>query len=106
MTADANLYEPFHQRGQPKRQCSGTDQQHTDTQLTVRAGLEINIVDASAWHPIDIDQLALEHIASEVDRLHALPPWVSINSGMAAIAATVINARKTTPSTSANTPFA
>ena len=76
--------------------------------LEVLAGpaLERDVIDLAATPALDIEQLMIEQIEAEVDRLRQFcPTFVRIMSGMALTAITMMTTRYTIPSTLAIRPF-
>src|SRR5207253_2231492 len=84
------------------------DEHGFDAQRFPRAAGELHVVDHAAWPVVAIDELVVEHVAHEVDDAlaHPRPPWVTMSSGSAAIAASVVSTRKNQPSALPRVPFA
>ena len=93
-----------HTRPRPPDSGAAQDRDH----LEVLAGpaLERDVIDLPATPALGIEQLMVEQIEAEVDRLRQFcPTFVRIMSGMALTAITMMTTRYTIPSALAIRPF-
>ena len=75
-------------------------------EVLARPALQRDVVDLSATPALGIDQLMIEQIEAEIDRLRQFcPTFVRIMSGMALTAITMMTTRYTIPSALAIAPF-
>ena len=85
---------------------SGAAQDRDYFEVPARRALERDVVDFAAAPAVDVEQLMIEQVETEVDRLcQFCPTFVRIMSGMAATAITMITTRYRIPSAFAIRPF-
>ncbi|MDX6369482.1 MAG: hypothetical protein QOG93_984 [Gaiellaceae bacterium] len=85
---------------------AGTAQNRHDLQLLAGVALEREIVDLPAAPLVRVEQLMIEDVEPEVDRLGQFwPTFVRIISGTAVIAITMITTKYTRPRTFPSRPF-
>ena len=75
-------------------------------EVLARPALQRDVVDLSATPAVGVEQLVIEQIEAEIDRLRQFcPTFVRIMSGMALTAITMMTTRYTIPSALAIAPF-
>jgi len=90
----------------PRPPDSGAAQDRDYLEILARPALERDVIDLSATPALGIEQLVIEQIEAEVDRLRQFcPTFVRIMSGTALTAITMMTTRYTIPSTLAIRPF-
>ena len=90
----------------PRSPDSGAAQDRDYLEVLARPALERDVIDLSATPALSIEQLVIEQVETEVDRLRQFcPTFVRIMSGTALTAITMMTTRYTIPSTLAIRPF-
>ena len=90
----------------PRPPDSGAAQDRDYLELLAGPALERDVIDLSATPALGIEQLMIEQIEAEVDRLRQFcPTFVRIMSGTALMAITMMTTRYTIPSALAIGPF-
>ena len=90
----------------PRPPDSGAAKDRDYLEILARPALERDVIDLSATPALDIEQLMIEQVEAEVDRLGQFcPTFVRIMSGTALTAITMMTTRYTIPSTLAIRPF-
>jgi hypothetical protein len=82
-------------------------EERDDLEGLARTALEPDVVDLAAAPAFGVDQLVIEHVETEIDRiLQFWPTFVRIISGIAAKEMSKMTPRYSTPSVLATRPFA
>ena len=85
---------------------SGAAQDRDHFEVPARCALERDVVDLAAAPAVGVEQLTVEQVETEVDRLRQFcPTFVRIMSGMAVTAITMITTRYRIPKAFAIRPF-
>ena len=90
----------------PRTPDSGAAEDRDHFEVPARRALERDVVDLAATPAVGVEQLMVEQVEPEVDRLRQFcPTFVRIMSGMAVTAITMITTRYRIPSAFAIRPF-
>jgi len=90
----------------PRTPDAGAAQDRHHLEIAARRALERDVVDLAATPAVGVEQLMVEQVETEVDRLRQFcPTFVRIISGMAVTAITMITTRYRIPNAFAIRPF-
>ena len=90
----------------PRTPDAGAAQDRHHLEIAARRALERDVVDLAATPAVGVEQLTVEQVETEVDRLRQFcPTFVRIISGMAVTAITMITTRYRIPNAFAIRPF-